>query len=59
MAVQVWIGSLVVETQRREFLHETFQSVFLLVDYVQVVGQCCEQVLAPWHNHVPARNTRF
>lgn len=59
MAIESWIGSLVVETQGREFLHQIVQSVLLLVDNVQVVGQRSEQVLTPWHDHVSVTKRRM
>lgn len=55
IAVDSWSSGLVVETQGGEFLNQLVQSVFLLVDYVQVVGQCREQTFTPWHDHVSVR----
>lgn len=57
IAVDGWSSGLVVEAQGGELLNQLVQSVFLLVDYVQVVGQCREQTLTPWDDHVSVRKT--
>lgn len=54
-AAYSWSGSLVVEAQRSELFDQLVQSVLLLVDDVQVVGQRSEQTLTPWHDHVSVK----
>lgn len=48
--------SLVVEPQGMEVFDQCVQSLLLLVDDVQVVGQGREQSLPFWDNHVSGRD---